>query len=110
MFNYDNKGLRTIFIGKNEDNMYDMLNHLKKNNLDVSIMVSSRSSNPDFAHLEPKYPMYYIKSHVCEHEEALNEGIAYASAKHFDEIICAYPNLEFDTIGNIRARENGITK
>ena len=106
----NNRDYKTIFIGKHENKMYMLLNHLNKNNFDALIKVSLRGDDKTSSAMEPKYPMYYIGVHKDEHEEALNEGIAYASAKHFDEIICAYPNLDFDTIGNIRARENGITK
>lgn len=110
MFNIDNRDYRTIFIGKNENKMYGLLNHLKKNNFDALIKVCLRGANKTFSNLEHSYPMYYIGVHGDEHEEALNEGILYSSVNNFDDIICAYPNLEFDTIGNIRARENGITK
>ena len=99
---------RTVFIGDSLQQMTDLLIHLHDKHFPVSL--KKAGDTPYEAYKIQAKPWYKITTSDNEHYDVLNHGIAYCMENNLNDIICAYPNLDFDTIKNIKERELGLSK
>lgn len=97
-----NKLNHIVFAGGDIIQMSNLLLFLHNHNFSVCLkkIDNSRASKP----------MYKIIAPASEHEDVLNKGLQYCFAHHLDNLLCSYPNLDFDTVKNIKARESGLSK
>ena len=111
--NQNQNEVRTIFISKNELQVENLNSYLLHHNFNSTVKTKTPPSKVEqtrFSHLEPKYPLYYLVVPAQEQYKAFEFGKTYAVDNELDDIICCYPNLDFDTVKNIREREYGLTK
>lgn len=104
---------RTIFISFNETQINDLNAYLMQNKFNCFITTlkpASKLEQTRFSHLQPKVPLFYIITSDKEQYEAFEVGKAFAVQNDLDDIICCYPNLDFDTIRDIKEREFGLNK
>ena len=107
------QNLRTIFISFNNEQIDNLNSHLKQNKFNTSITTfkpASKIEERRFAEFEPKIPYYYIIVSAQEQYEAFEVGKTYAIENDLNDVICCYPNLDFDTVKNIKEREFGLGK
>ena len=104
---------RTIFIGNNQEQINKLYSFLIQNNYQCSITTFTPASKLEerrFAEFEPKVPYYYIVVSAQQQYEAFEVGKAYAVENDLDDVICCYPNLDFDVVKNVKERELGLSK
>ena len=104
---------RTVFISFNEGQINNLNTYLTHSKFDSSITTfkpASRLEQRVFSEFEPKIPYYYIIVPAQEQYDAFEVGKVYAVENNLYDIICCYPNLDFDTVKNIKEREFGLNK
>ena len=104
---------RTIFISFNKEqinNLNTLLTHKKFNSSITTFKPAYELEQRRFSEFEPKIPYFYILVSTQEQYDAFEVGKAYAIENDLDDIICCYPNLDFDTVKNIKERELGLSK
>jgi len=99
--------LRTIFIGGNLKEIAELFGYLKGKEFSVQFKQTEKS--PYSVQINAK--SYYTISVISEElNDAFNQGLIYCIENNYDDIICGYPNLDFDTVKNIKEREFGLNK
>jgi len=97
-----NEPVNTIFIGENVKHMSSLFAHLVKNNFEVLLKgVRNKSS---------ARPYYKIVAPASQHSDVFDKGLQYCIEHNLDNISCCYPNLDFDSVKNIKERELSLTK
>lgn len=101
-----NEHVHVIFIGDNLQLMSNLLITLGNNNYAVSLKKAGNVPYEAY-HIKAK-PWYKIVAPVSQHSEVFDTGIDYCIKNNLDDVICCYPNHDFDTIKNIKERESGL--
>ena len=104
----NNEKIRVVFIGDNLEQMSNLLLHLNSNKLKVSL--KRAGCTPYEAYQIKAKPYYKIVTPASFHADTFNIGVKYCIENNLDDMICCYPNLDFDKIENIREREVGLSK
>lgn len=97
--------INTLFIGDCIKQMTELTVHLGNNKFDVCLK-KAESSNPELC----KKTYYKIFVSADQHDAAFNEGVYYCSERNFDKIVCGYSNGDFDTVENIKERNNSFNR
>ena len=100
-----NEIIHPIFIGDDIKQMSDLLVYLAKNKFYVSLKKSDTKSSHAY-----KRQYYKIIAPASQHSEVFEQGLQYCIKNNFDNIMCGYPNLDFDIVKNIKEREYGLVK
>lgn len=106
MKQHKNERVRTIFIGDSVKQMSDLLVHLARNQFDISLD-KTRSVSKIYNIQSKTY--YVITAPISQHSDVFDSGVEYCINNNYDNIICCYPNLDFDNIKNIRERDCGFS-
>ena len=101
-----NEMVRTIFIGDSVKQMSDLLVHLARNQFNISLKKAGDVSKK--YNIQSK-TYYAITAPVSQHSEVFDSGVEFCIKNNYNDIICCYPNLDFDNIQNIRDRKYGFT-
>jgi len=97
-----NEPIHTLFVGNNIQQMSNLLIFLNDNKFSVSL---KKVDNTTLAK-----PYYKIVAPASQHDDIFNKGLLYCFSHNLDDIICGYPNLDFDSVKNIKEREIGLSK
>lgn len=94
-----------VFIGADIKQMSDLLVYLAKNKFDISLKKADTKASHVY-----KRQYYKIIAPASKHGEVFEQGLQYCIDNGFDDIMCGYPNLDFDSVKNIKERELGLSK
>lgn len=106
-YNISNKISRRIFIGRDAKQISDLAKYLTKHKF--SVYIKEDNALPHVACTD-KILLYSIIAPATQHDDVFKKGVAYCIDNGFDYIQCCYPNLDFDTVKNIKERELGLNK
>ncbi len=96
---------RTAFIGNNLQQMTSLLIFLNENKFSVAL---KKTEKVPFNVNKSNIQYYSIVVPASQHNEIFEQGLGYCIDNGFDDIICGYPNLDFDLVKNIKERELGL--
>jgi len=110
-FTPSKNSVRTIFLSPNQEQINNLYAYLIENNFTTChIKIFEPSDNTVFSFLEPQVPFYYIMVSPKEQEDAFEVGKCYAVNNNFDDVICCYPNFDFDSVASIKKHESGFVQ
>ncbi len=103
-----NEIIRNAFIGKNIKQMTELLVYLSSDKDEkLTVSLKKLSSKVTIPGAEPSYTILTPDSQL---NRVFEKGLDYCIKNDFDTIICCYPNLDYDTVENIKARNYGMSK